>query len=53
MQSAHREQAAGPQTAARLAAELHVLGRWLGVPEVDVAPVGDLAPALAAEVAAH
>ncbi|MGO1289445.1 MAG: DNA glycosylase AlkZ-like family protein, partial [Cellulosimicrobium funkei] len=53
VQSAHREQAAGPQTAARLAAELHVLGRWLGVPEVDVAPVGDLAPALAAEVAAH
>jgi len=29
-----------------------VLGGWLGVPEVDVAPSGDLAPALAAEVAA-
>jgi uncharacterized protein YcaQ len=49
--SAHREQAAGAETAARLAAEIAVLGAWLGVPEVDVTPVGDLAPALAAEVA--
>lgn len=49
--SAHREQAAGAETAARLAAELAVLGAWLGVPEVDVAPAGDLASALAAEVA--
>lgn len=52
VQSAHREQAAGEETPARLAAELRVLGAWLGVPDVEVVPVGDLAPALAVEVAA-
>jgi uncharacterized protein len=34
--------------ARELAAELHELGAWLGVPEVAVAPVGDLSPSLAA-----
>ncbi|MBD8080715.1 winged helix-turn-helix domain-containing protein [Cellulosimicrobium arenosum] len=48
--SAHREQAAGTATAGRLAAELRVLGAWLGVPDVDVAPSGDLAPDLSAAV---
>lgn len=48
--SAHREQAVGAATAERLAAELHVLGAWLGVPVVDVSPAGDLAPALSAAV---
>lgn len=36
--------------ARELAAELAELGAWLEVPEVDVAPRGDLAPALAAAV---
>ncbi len=34
--------------ARELAAELDDLGAWLGVPEVAVAPVGDLGPTLAA-----
>ena len=39
-------------TPLRLAAELRRLGAWLGVPEVVVQPVGDLAEPLRATVAA-
>jgi len=50
VRSAHAEPGAPPDTAGHLAAELAVLGAWLGVPEVVVEPRGDLAGALAAEV---
>ncbi|KAA1426988.1 winged helix-turn-helix domain-containing protein [Nocardioides antri] len=49
---AYAEAGAPPETAAALAAELWQLAGWLGLDDVVVAPRGDLAPGLAAEVAA-
>lgn len=48
--AAHAEPGAPADTAARLAVELRALAAWLGLGEVAVAPLGDLAPALAAEL---
>ncbi|WP_407317017.1 crosslink repair DNA glycosylase YcaQ family protein [Isoptericola halotolerans] len=49
--AAHRTPHADAATPAALADELRLLASWLGLDEVVVAPVGDLADALAAEVA--
>ncbi len=51
VQSAHREQRATSTTAWALANELLTMASWLGLSSVDVRPVGDLAPELAAEIA--
>ncbi|WP_240044368.1 winged helix-turn-helix domain-containing protein [Nocardioides albidus] len=51
VQSAWTEPHAPAETAAELAVELTRLAGWLGLGEVVVAPRGDLAAALAAEVA--
>lgn len=48
VQSAHAEPWAGPDTAAKLAAELRRMSAWLGLGEVEVKPKGDLANALRA-----
>jgi uncharacterized protein YcaQ len=45
---AFAEPSAPPETAERLSAELSSLAGWLGLDDVDVAPNGDLAPALTA-----
>ena len=47
----YAEPGAPPETALQLAAELWQLAGWLGLDDVVVAPRGDLAPALIAEVA--
>lgn len=49
--AAYAEPCAPPDVAGELAAELRRLAGWLGLDDVVVAPRGDLAPALAAEVA--
>ncbi|MFC6045630.1 winged helix-turn-helix domain-containing protein [Nocardioides hankookensis] len=46
VQGAYAEPSAPAETAEELAAELRRLGGWLGLPDVVVAPRGDLAPAL-------
>lgn len=46
VQSAHLEPGAPGNTGVELAAELRLMARWLGLAEVMVRPVGDLAPAL-------
>jgi uncharacterized protein YcaQ len=43
VQSAWREPDAPPETAVRLAAELHRLAEWLGLAGVIVRPAGNLA----------
>lgn len=50
VRGAYAEAGAPPETAAELAAELATMAGWLGLDIVDVAPVGDLAPPLAAAV---
>ncbi len=46
VQAAHAEPWAPPQTAERLAGELHRMARWLGLDVVEVAQKGDLAERL-------
>ncbi len=46
VQASHGEPGATSETPDRLAAELWTLAGWLGLTDVVVAPVGDLAPAL-------
>lgn len=48
VQAAHSEPDTGPDTAARLAAELQLMAGWLGLAEVRVAPKGDFAETLQA-----
>jgi uncharacterized protein len=52
VRGAYAEPTAPPETAEELATELRRLAGWLGLDDVVVEPRGDLAPALAAAVAA-
>lgn len=52
VQSAHGEAGAPPHTASELAAELRLMADWLGLERILVAPVGDLAAALAQALSA-
>ncbi len=47
VQAAHAEPGASRSTASALARELRAMATWLGLEQVEVAPRGDLAPALA------
>ncbi|MFF2344283.1 winged helix-turn-helix domain-containing protein [Pseudarthrobacter sp. NPDC058119] len=51
VRSAFAEPDAPQDTAAELAAELALMAEWLGLPHVEVEPAGDLAAALAHELA--
>lgn len=46
VQSAFAEPGAPPSTARQLAPELELMAQWLGLGQIMVKPVGDLAPAL-------
>lgn len=50
VRAAHAEPGAPPSTAAELADELRLMADWLGLDQVLVEPVGDLATALAGAV---
>ncbi|HKE69703.1 MAG TPA: crosslink repair DNA glycosylase YcaQ family protein [Nocardioidaceae bacterium] len=52
VKAAHAEKGAPPETATELAAELADLAGWLDIGEVEVHPVGDLAPALTSAIRA-
>ena len=49
VQAAHAEPGAAPETPARLAEELRLMARWLGLSAISVQPKGGLAAALAEE----
>jgi uncharacterized protein YcaQ len=51
VQASYAEEGAPPDTAHELAGELRDVARWLGLEEIVVADRGDLAPALASELA--
>lgn len=51
VKAAHAEPGAPAETAVRLAVEMRRLAGWLGLDDVIVEPRGDLAPALAGEIA--
>lgn len=51
--AAHAEPGADAQTPLALAGELALMARWLGLDQVEVSPVGDLAPALGLAVGRH
>lgn len=48
--ASHREPGAPSHVAEALAVELGAMAAWLGLGEIGIAPVGDLAPALAQEI---
>jgi uncharacterized protein YcaQ len=50
VRSSFAEPGAPPDTAVELAAELWLMAGWLGLPDVEVFPVGDLAASLALAV---
>jgi len=50
VRSAFAEPDAPADTAVELAAELMLMGQWLGLPDVEVGPAGDLAARLAQEL---
>jgi len=52
VKAAYAEPGAPPETATELAEELWALAGWLGLDTIVVEPRGDLAPALAGEIAA-